>query len=165
MGFNATASRYPNIGDSPVISPEVRAEYRISRIAGIQLVGGMGETIRGFDTPEGQGFFPVQLRWIDLGYRHDLIDLWGLVLLSGSLGIGLTSIGHEEMRIPLGAAGISTLSANSETSGHFSAELAFSRPIIAGISAAVGSNFRLLTPVASMEAAYSVFGGLTIEIF
>ena len=161
----AVGSGYSNVLETPAtVSPEARLKVGVGSAGALEISAGLAEASTRFDTPTGTSSLPIQVWWLGLDYRHTLISLGSTASLSGALGFGLTSIGHEAFVVPLGALGSTEIPATVEQHFHLAADLGLSKQLFSRIHGVLGTRVQWLSPASSAGTIYSLYGGFSIEI-
>jgi len=165
LGIHAVGSDYSILpSTSPAFSPAARLSFPVTHDGAIDVETGLGSTSIKFDTPSGASSLPLKMWWMGVGYRHQLVRFGGSSALSGALGLGMTTMSHDEFSVPLGAGGTARIPSDSDQRGHILADLTFSNTLFGPLAVVVGTNIRFLTPLSEAETVYSFYGGLTVEV-
>jgi hypothetical protein len=151
-------------GDGPAFAPEVKVSWEFAESWWLAVGGSAAEFQASYDAPGGAESIPVHTWWVDIGVERDLFAISDAAGVSGSLGIGLTSMNRPEQHISLGGLGTTTIAAATDVHEHLMGGIELARTIVHPVSLHLGTNIRLISPFSSPETGYSVYGGLSVEI-
>jgi hypothetical protein len=101
---------------------------------------------------------------MELCAGYSLVTIGSNLDIVAQAGIGITTFSHDDLTVPLGAAGSFVIEGSSEEHAHYLLGLRATKAVTENVSLVAGSNLKFLFPLSSPQPSYTFFGGVTIEI-